>query len=360
MANRLDVALIDRAVEGLLAYELKNAAEREEKSLLGAGYSKPFFATVQLKKMISKPVVKPVRVKIPYSLFSPEANDDTVCLFCRSEDKEAIIEFLAKNPVEGLTKIVSLNDLKKQYKEFENRKKLYKEHTHFLCDMRIVAHLYNLLGKSFLSKHSNSPIPIDYNHVHGIPAAVMQCVSSSYMHLKGSVISIKLGTTLLTKKHIAMNIVQGLDFAVSKLHGGWKDVLSIHLKTSDSPALPVYTKIQSDSHTFMKNEAQKSMKRSRDEDAEDDDVPAKLSKKANKTTAAAPTPSPTSAQPTAPKKSASVKGADTRKKAAAPAAPAAPSTAVKLAQKTGAAEVVEKLRSPKTRAEKAAITKKKM
>ena len=257
MATKLDRALSTRAVEALIAYEKKKAAESEAKSLVG-NYSKPVFATVELKKQIGQPVVKPVRVKLPYSFFSPDENDDSICLFCRSEDKVAIVEFLEKNPVEGLSKIVSLNELKKDYLQVQERKKLFKEHTHFLCDMRIVSHLNNLLGKTFLSRHSNMPVPIDFKNVHGIPEAVTKSVSSSYMHLKGSNITIKLGTTIQSASEVLENVEQGLDFAINKLHGSWKDVKSIHLKTSDSPALPIYTKVQSESFVFMKNEAGKS------------------------------------------------------------------------------------------------------
>lgn len=253
---RLDPQLVTRAVEGLLAFEKKKADESGAKSLVG-DYSKPVFAVVQLKKEIGKPVVKPVRVKIPYSFFAPDENDDSICLFCRTEDKAAIVEFLDKNAVEGLRKVVSLNDVKKEFKQLQDRKKLFKEHTHFLCDMRIVSHLYNLLGKTFLSRHSNSPVPIDYETIHGLPAAVNQSVSSSYMHLKGNNITIKLGTTIMSSKHVVTNVEQGLEFAVNKFQGGWKSVMNIHIKTSDSPSLPIFTKVQSESFLFVESEAKK-------------------------------------------------------------------------------------------------------
>lgn len=252
----VDFDLCSKAVESLLEYERKKGGEREAKSLLGS-YSKPVFATVQLKKEIAKPVLKPVRVKIPHSFFAPEENDDTICLFCRSEDKSSIAEFIEKNPIAGLTKIVSLNDLKKQYKQIEDRRTLFKEHTNFLCDMRIVVQLYNLLGKTFISRHSNCPVPISYSNVHGLPAAVHQSASSSYMHLKGININIKLGTTIMTSKKIVQNVEQGISFAIDKLHGGWKDVASIHLKTSDSPALPIFSKVQSEAFLFMSTEVKK-------------------------------------------------------------------------------------------------------
>ncbi|KAJ1436452.1 hypothetical protein B484DRAFT_257203 [Ochromonadaceae sp. CCMP2298] len=41
------------------------------------------------------------------------------------------------NPPPGLTKIISLNEVKKNYKRLQDLKKLKSEHTHFACDSRI-------------------------------------------------------------------------------------------------------------------------------------------------------------------------------------------------------------------------------
>lgn len=257
--GKLDSALLTRAVEALLNYEGKRSSEKESQSLLGS-YSKPIFAQVQLKKAISKPAVKPVRVKIPYSMFSPgaDANDDSICLFCRSQDKALIDEYLTQNPIEGLKKVISINSLKKEYAKFDDVKKLIKEHTHFLCDHNIVSQLYNKLGKTFLSRHSNSPVAIQYDNVKDLPAAIAKSVSSSYMHMKGTVLSIKLATTIMKSNHVALNVEQGLAFAIEKLHDKWKDVVCIHLKISDSAALPIYTKVQSEAGMFFKAEASSS------------------------------------------------------------------------------------------------------
>lgn len=256
MANKLDSNLVTRAVEALLNHEGQKVAEMESRSLIGS-FSKPLVAQVELKTAISKPVMKPVRVKIPYSLFSPgpDQNDDSICLFCKSEDKAKIDEFLLQNTVDGLKSVISINILKKNYAKFDDMKKLLKEHTHFLCDHNIVSQLYSILGKTFLARHSNSPVPIEYKGVKDIPAAIAKSISSTYMHMKGKVLTIKLGTTIMKGKQVSQNVEQGLAFAIAKLHDKWKHVASIHLKLSDSAALPIYTKVQSEAHLFLKREA---------------------------------------------------------------------------------------------------------
>ena len=241
-SQRLDKALITKAVKALFAYEAKKANNSNQ--LIG-NYAKPILVQVQLVKEISAPVQRPVRVKIPHSSFSPSGEDHTVCLFCRTEDKEELTAYVEAHPIEGLAKVVSINDVKKIYARTMDKKKLLAEHTHFVCDARVMSQLYNLLGKTFATRN-NYPVPVDFKRVTKLEEAVMKSVDSTYMHLKGSNITIRFGHLAMNPKDVSANIVEGLLFAVEKFKDGWKNVHSVHIKTSDSEALPVYSKIPSE------------------------------------------------------------------------------------------------------------------
>jgi len=218
-------------------YETKKASSSSSSKLLG-GPVKAVMVQIQLTKAISKPVLKPVRVKIPYSIF--DAENHSICFFCRDEDKEAIEDFLIKNPIQGVNKLVTLKEVKRLYKDLKDKKRLLVEHTHFCCDARIMSHLHNALGKTFATR-SNQPVPVDFGtHIEKLPTALAKYIESTYMNLKGLNISIHFGHTEMKAKHMSDNVYAGLDFAVNKLPNGWKDVHSIHLKTSDSAALPIY------------------------------------------------------------------------------------------------------------------------
>ena len=240
--DRVDSVLIKKAVKALFTYEAKKS--EGSMSLVG-NYAKPVLAQIQLVKAVGEPVLRPVRVKIPHSMYSPSVEDHTVCMFCRSEDKEELEEYLQTHPVEGLTTIISLNEVKKKYARLQEKKKLLGEHTHFICDTRVMNQLYNLLGKVFSSRN-NYPVPVDFKSIAKLEAAVRKSVDSTYMHLKGSNISIRFGYNSMSPGDVTTNIVAGLDFAVTKLKNEWKNVHSIHIKTSDSEALPVYSKVPSD------------------------------------------------------------------------------------------------------------------
>ena len=161
--QRMDATLVKKAVKSLFAYEGKKAQENSSAKLLN-DYAKPILVQIQLCKAIGAPVVRPVRVKIPHTMFSPSGEDHTICLFCRTEDKAEINEHLENQPIEGLTTVVSMTDVKKLYSRIKERKKLLGDHTHFICDARVMNQLYNLLGNVF-STRNNYPVPVDFKTV---------------------------------------------------------------------------------------------------------------------------------------------------------------------------------------------------
>ncbi len=189
-----------------------------------------------------KEVVKPVRIPIPHSIFSPELQDDTICLFCRSEDKTTLDDMNGKGHSLGVSKILSIDDVKKYYKAFKDRKTLLHEHTYFVCDARVMKQLYNLLGNVFSTRH-NYPVPINFDRKLDVASSVRKAVDSTYMHLSGQNIAVRLALTAMSTGHVIENVVSGIGIAVSKLKGGWENVHSIHIKTSDSASLPIYTKL---------------------------------------------------------------------------------------------------------------------
>ncbi len=148
---------------------------------------------------------------------------------------------------------MSINDVKKLYKEYKDRKELLKAHSHFICDANIMGQLYNLLGKVF-SEKNNYPIPMNYNSPSTLADGIKKVVDSTYMHLKGKSITIRFGHTSMRSNDVVDNIKVGLEFALQKIQNGWKDIQSIHVKTSYSSALPVYSKNKSESLEFVKSQ----------------------------------------------------------------------------------------------------------
>jgi ribosomal protein L1 len=207
-------------------------------------------------KEISRPIIQPVRVKVPHNLYgNPEEGklEASVCLFCRSEQKDQISLYNTENPIQGLKAIYSLNDVKKYYKTFNDLKKLLKEHTHFVCDGAILRHLYNHLGPVFGKSH-RLPVQIRYSQVEDLPKAITKVINSSYVTLKGSLISVKIGTTLMTPQTIADNMQAGIQFLVGKIEHKRKNVHSIHLKMESSPSIPVYSRLENEMVEYLQEQ----------------------------------------------------------------------------------------------------------
>lgn len=255
MSNKLNSELITKAVRELVKHDSRK--KNDSKSVLIEGFSTPIAVQIQLKDAITKPVVRPIRIKIPNSMFSVEEEEHSICFFCRSEDKESLEEYLNENPFDGLASVVSLGDINRDYKAFKDRKELMIRHTHFVCDVAIVSHLYNLLGKVF-SGSNHHPVPITVKNSYGpksnnkLHANIQQVVDSTYMHLKGQHITVKFGNVRMPIPEIVANIVEGLTFAIeTKLKDGWKSIHSLHIKTPFSAALPLYYKNGSDLMKMM-------------------------------------------------------------------------------------------------------------
>jgi len=194
-----------------------------------------------LNSEIKRSVIKPTRIIIPHSLFSPDEEDHTICLFCRSDDKKEIQEYLTTQPIIGVTKVLSINDVKKYHSQIKDKKTLLRAHTHFICDARIAPHLYNLLGTTF-SARNNLPVQINFTKASMLPSIITKIVSSTYCNLKGTNVSIRFGHLGMSAEQVLENMLEGVVCFVSKLKNEWKDVHSIHIKTSDSASLPVYSK----------------------------------------------------------------------------------------------------------------------
>lgn len=120
LKSRLKADLISTAVLELYKYEKKKSTQKEKhsKESIFERAGKNIQAQLQLMKPQVKPVQRPVRVKIPHSLFSIEREDHSICLFCRTEDKSSIEKFLQKNPIPGIYALFLFFDFIRVYCNF--------------------------------------------------------------------------------------------------------------------------------------------------------------------------------------------------------------------------------------------------
>jgi hypothetical protein len=158
--------------------------------------------------------------------------------------------------------VISLDQVKKNYRTFQDKRTLLNAHTHFLCDMNIVGHLNNLLGKVF-SNRNNHPIPIDMSNTSKLEKVVNKAVHcSTYIHLSGHNITVRFGHTGMSEGNVVSNILSGIHVALEKIFPGvdpareLDGVHSLHLKTTDSAALPLYSHAESEVTAYFSAKAE--------------------------------------------------------------------------------------------------------
>jgi hypothetical protein len=144
-----------------------------------------------------------------------------------------------------------MTDVVKQYHAFKDKKQLRSDHTHFVCDTRIMKQLYNNLGTTF-NGISNMPKPVELDPLTTIHDSIQKSVDSTYMHIQGQNIVFHVAYSSFDPAHIIANILEGLTFAVEKIPGKWPAIHSIHVKTPTSQSLPIYGKTANEAIKVLK------------------------------------------------------------------------------------------------------------
>lgn len=291
-----------------------------------------------------------MRVKIPHALYGASGLEYSICYFCVTNYKEEIETYLKDNKIEGLDRVLSMKDVQKHYKTYNDMKRLLSEHTHFICDAAILRQLYNFLGPVFGAKH-RMPIQIHNKSTSDLPREVEKVVQSSFIHLGGDNISMKIGHTKQTAQQVADNVVAGVDFLAGKIPGSWSNILSINLRTAQSAAIPVYSKRENELVDYLQSQVKKQQNTKQQKQQEtqvsvEQKTPAKgdkASAKSAKKAAAVAAVSPV-APPAPPATSSAKKAASTPAHTVPPAAPVSEAKSAKKASKVR--EVEESLPAP--------------
>jgi ribosome biogenesis protein UTP30 len=171
-----------------------------------------------------------------------------------------------------IAKVVALSKLKKKYKSYESRRQLVAEYDIFLADERIINLLPQLLGKTFYRQTAKRPVPVslvgrEKDHGKNRKAAtelgvkrekdtsgpligqpfdvgpdIQKALDTTLVHLGPTVtVQIRVAWASWPAEHVAENIaavVKGM--ADKHVPKGWRGIKSLHIKSPDSIALPIW------------------------------------------------------------------------------------------------------------------------
>jgi len=136
--------------------------------------------------------------------------------------------------------VISLRELKVEYKNFEAKTALCHRHEIFLADMKILRFLPKFLGKPFYSR-KKFPCPINLKS-KDLKKEVNKALSTVFLPLgnQGSCSMLRIGNTSMKPNHLVDNILQATEILAKRYPGGWKNIRSIHLKTETSMSIPIH------------------------------------------------------------------------------------------------------------------------
>lgn len=192
---------------------------------------------VGLKRTPEQGRSKPIRVAIPHSLYAPE-DGASLCMFVK-DNSEELQARLREEPVAGLERVVSLSALRRNYKQFADRRKLMAAHDLFVADDRITPMLTKALGKTFLSKKKQ---PVAVRLTRGsLRKNIEVARDSTYLFLGwGACSTVKIARTDFPLEKVFENCMAAIEGIVAKVPRRWKNIQSLHIKSVDSVALPIF------------------------------------------------------------------------------------------------------------------------
>jgi ribosome biogenesis protein UTP30 len=117
-----------------------------------------------------------------------------------------------------------------------------KENDLFLVDDRIVPEMPRVLGKQWLQA-KKSPIPVTLKRVD-LKAEFERAISSTYLRInRGTSLAIKVGSlSAHSNEEILENLLAIIPHLAVRLPmGGWDNIQALHIKTTTSTSLPIWS-----------------------------------------------------------------------------------------------------------------------
>ncbi|KAL6570756.1 hypothetical protein OROGR_000306 [Orobanche gracilis] len=199
------------------------------------------YLNLTLKKIPSNPRTNPYRIPLTHPIMDATSQ---LCLIIDDRPQSPSppsdqMKKLIKSQNIPISKVIKISKLKTNYKPFEAKRKLCDSYDLFLVDKRVVHLLPKLIGKKFFKK-KKLPLGVDLGKKN-LKLQVERALGSAILYMRsGTCCVMKVGKVAMEKDEIVENVLDAINGAVEKVPKKWDGVRSLHLKFSDSVALPVY------------------------------------------------------------------------------------------------------------------------
>ncbi|XP_010672302.2 uncharacterized protein LOC104888891 [Beta vulgaris subsp. vulgaris] len=232
----LPTETISKAVTALLKWKSSNSSSQKTQLLPTDEF---LYLVLTLNKIPAKPRTNAHKIPLPNPLFTPETSE--FCLFVHDSLSQSAKQKVSELSL-PISKVIKLSKLKKDYKAYEQKRKLCDSYDMFFSDKRIIPLLPNAIGKQFYRK-KKIPAPIELGRGNWKEQIDRICKSAMLYLSTGTCSVIKVGKASMGKEEIVENVIAAIKGIAEVVPKKWGNVRAFHLKFSESLALPVYQKV---------------------------------------------------------------------------------------------------------------------
>lgn len=226
-------ALLSKAVKALAQIVQKKSANTNQ--LFGEA-SETMTVYFTLSSIPDRRRLKPVSIPLPHPMYDDKSE---ICFICRDPQKKYKELLMQKHPVPGITKVIGVDKLRRNYKTFDDKRKLADAFDLFLCDAAVMEMMPKLLGSIFLDRKLKRPIPV---RLRAQPEEnLKKAISSTPLRIpSGPCLGIKIGRVGENEDNLVANAAAVIVAVKRHLEQQDNYIQSISVKTTDSPSLPIW------------------------------------------------------------------------------------------------------------------------
>jgi len=190
-----------------------------------------------------------IKVRLPHCVIQPPRD---VCLITKDlkkglkEDHEDSVnhfkDLMEEKGVSNdlVSEVISLRQLKVEYKQYESKLSLVKRYDIFLADTRIMRLIPKFLGKPFYAR-KKFPVPINLR-ADNLKQEVQKGIDTVILPLShhGTTSRVVFGNSKMSESDLTENLMALVEAVGARYPGGVKNIRSLHIKTDVSPAIPIH------------------------------------------------------------------------------------------------------------------------
>mmetsp|Transcript_68027 Transcript_68027/g.127036 ORF Transcript_68027/g.127036 Transcript_68027/m.127036 type:complete len:388 (+) Transcript_68027:26-1189(+) len=225
-----------------------NAVDLGAKPLFDSA-SKSMHLIFQLTWMPEKRLFTPRLLRLPHPMYTDQSE---VCLLCKDDCKKMYKElFLQDKKVPGVTKVIAVSKLLKEYKEGKDRQMLRDTFDLFVCDDRVYQKMWELLGVNFKSGNKYPvPIRIRTDEEDPTPKVRKAMGSTLFKPTEGMQVNVRFGRSNMSQEELLQNAVAVIKSAIPQLADN--PVQKICVQGHDTPMLPIWCRPKPDGMLNLK------------------------------------------------------------------------------------------------------------